>query len=146
MSPRSSQAGFSLVEVMISILILGVALTGLTAGIATALRSTRESEVRTAAALVAAGTIETLRAEGYLVAGSTEGACGDALPAARWHQTLSTTELDGLFQVRVAIRNEETGHTLFELETLLFDPPFSTVTEADSQDRRRDRDRRSQRP
>ncbi|MBX3746732.1 MAG: prepilin-type N-terminal cleavage/methylation domain-containing protein [Verrucomicrobiae bacterium] len=147
MSPRSAQAGFSLVEVMISILILGVALTGLTTGIATALRSARESELRTAAALVAAGVIETLRAEGYLIAGSTEGPCGDALPAARWYQTLAAGDLDGLYRVQVAIRHEETGRTLFELETLLFDPPFATAnTESDSRDRRRDRDRRSQRP
>jgi len=66
-------AGFSLVEIMCAILVLGIALVGLTEGITTALSSAKDSELQTAAALVAAGQIETLRAEGYIVDGETEG-------------------------------------------------------------------------
>ena len=47
-------AGFSLVEVMVAVLILGVALAGLTEGITTALSSNKESELQTTAALIAA--------------------------------------------------------------------------------------------
>jgi len=56
---RSRQiAGFSLVEVMVAVMILGVALVGLTQGITTALSSTKESELQTAAALIAAGRLK----------------------------------------------------------------------------------------
>ena len=62
MNLMNHNAGFSLVEVMVAILILGIALVGLTQGITTALSSSKESELQTVAALFAAGQIETLRA------------------------------------------------------------------------------------
>src|SRR5213595_2971370 len=75
-SPEGTQhrnAGFSLVEVMCAILILGIGLVGLTQGITAALRSSKETEVQTAAAFIAAGQIETLRADGIITDGVTEG-------------------------------------------------------------------------
>ena len=57
--------GFSLVEVMVAVLILGVALAGLTEGITTALSSNKESELQTTAALIAAG----IHAEIHLAVG-----------------------------------------------------------------------------
>jgi len=54
-APRKA-AGFSLVEVMCAILILGVALAGLTEAISTALSSNKESELQSTAAMIAAGT------------------------------------------------------------------------------------------
>ena len=45
-------AGFSLIEVMCAILILGIALVGLTQGLTTALSSSKESEQQTMAALL----------------------------------------------------------------------------------------------
>ena len=48
-------AGFSLIEVMCAVLILGIGIAGLTQGITTALASSKEAEVQTAAALLAAG-------------------------------------------------------------------------------------------
>ena len=73
MSSLRRNAGFSLVEVMCAILILGISLVGLTQGITAALRSSKESELQTTAALIAAGQIETLRAEGFVIDGETEG-------------------------------------------------------------------------
>ena len=70
-------AGFSLIEVMCAILILGIGLVGLTQGLTTALSSTKESEWQTSAALVAAGRMETLRAEGYLKDGVEAGEGGE---------------------------------------------------------------------
>ena len=119
-------AGFSLVEVMVAILILGIALVGLTQGITTALSSSKESELQTVAALFAAGQIETLRAEKDLTDGTTDGDCGAGLPLYRWKQTISPTDIDGLHDVDVLVENSQTGTAIFELKTLLFEPSEDT--------------------
>ena len=59
MNDPCRNSGFSLVEVMCAILILGIALAGLTQGVTTALTSSKESELQTTAALFAAGLVET---------------------------------------------------------------------------------------
>lgn len=115
-------AGFSLIEVMVAILILGVALAGMTHGITTALESSKESELQTTAALFAAGKIETLRAEGDLENGETDGDCGAALKAYRWKQTVSDADIDGLHDVDVVIESAKNDQEIYELKTLLFEP------------------------
>ncbi|MBA4150286.1 MAG: prepilin-type N-terminal cleavage/methylation domain-containing protein [Verrucomicrobia bacterium] len=117
-------AGFSLIEVMCAILILGIALVGLTGGITTALTSSKEAEVQTIAALIAAGQIELLRAENFLVNGETEDECGNELPLYRWRQTVSSTEVEGLHEVTVVVENSNSGKMIYELKTLLFDVDF----------------------
>jgi prepilin-type N-terminal cleavage/methylation domain-containing protein len=116
-------AGFSLVEVICAILILGIALVGLTMGVTTALSSSKESELQTTAALLAAGQIELLRADGFLADGTDEGDCGEGLPLYRWKQTISSTAIDGLHEVLVTVENSRTGNAIYELRTLLFAPP-----------------------
>lgn len=116
-------AGFSLVEVMIAILILGIALVGLTQGITTALSSSKESEFQTTAALCAAGQIETLRAGEILTDGTTDGDFGTSLPLYRWKQTISPTDIEGLHDVEVVVENSQTGTAIYELKTLLFEIP-----------------------
>ena len=107
---------------MCAILILGVGLVGLTQGITVALTSSKESEIQTTAALLAAGQMETLRAEGFMVEGVTEGEGGEGLGLYSWRQTVSPTATDGLFDVTVAVENSKTGRSIYELRTLLFDP------------------------
>ena len=116
-------AGFSLVEVMVAILILGIALVGLTQGITTALVSNKESELQTTAALFAAGQIELLRAEKDLADGTGNGDCGAVLPLYRWKQTVSPTDIGGLHDVDVVVENTQTGVEIYELKTLLFAIP-----------------------
>jgi prepilin-type N-terminal cleavage/methylation domain-containing protein len=116
-------AGFSLVEVMVAILILGIALVGLTQGITTALVSSKESELQTTAALFAAGQIELLRAEKDLTDGTENGDCGAVLPLYRWKQTVSPTDINGLHDVELVVENSQTGVEIYELKTLLFEIP-----------------------
>ena len=123
MNCMNAKAGFSLVEVMVAILILGIALVGLTQGISTALVSSKESELQTTAALFAAGQIELLRAEKQLSDGSGNGDCGAGLPLYRWKQTVSSTEINGLHDVDVIVENSQTGVEIYELKTLLFEIP-----------------------
>jgi general secretion pathway protein I len=128
MSAISHNAGFSLIEVMVAILILGIALAGLTHGITTALGSSKESELQTIAALFAQGKIETLRAEGGLKDGEDEGDCGTELPLYRWKQTVTATDIEGLHDVEVVVENSQTGQAIYELQTLLFEPPEDSTT------------------
>ena len=134
--------GFSLVEVLCAILILGVGLVGLMQGVTTALSSSKEAEIQTTAALFAAGQMETLRADGFLLEGETDGTCGPDLDAYQWRQTVSRTAIDGLFDVVVAVEHAATGRSIYELETLIFDPlSTSDTTTTGTRDRETERKR-----
>ncbi len=120
-SPRHT-AAFSLIEVMVAILILGIALTGLVHGITTALASSKESELQTVAALFAQGKIEELRAAQILDNGDENGDCGAVLPLYRWRQSVTSSTLPGLHEVRVVIERAQTSQEIYELRSLLFVP------------------------
>jgi prepilin-type N-terminal cleavage/methylation domain-containing protein len=128
MSAPSYHAGFSLIEVMVAILILGIALAGLTHGISTALGSSKDSEWQTTAVLFAQGKIEEMRASTGLKDGELEGDCGAGLELYRWKQTITATELEGLHDVEVVVVNARTGQAICDLRTLLFEVP--TTSEA----------------
>jgi prepilin-type N-terminal cleavage/methylation domain-containing protein len=135
---NSSNAGFSLIEVMVAILILGVALAGLTRGITTALASNKDSELQTVAALAAAAQIETIRADATWSDGDTEGNCGDALPNYRWTQSIKPADVDGLHEVTVTIQKGDAETPVYELKTLLFDPDYAASEEGNA---KKDRER-----
>lgn len=128
MKPPRAHAAFSLVEVMVALLVLGVAIVGLTEGIASALRSTKDSEWQTTAALLAAGQIELLRADGFLSEGVSEGKGSGALAPYEWTETVAETSITGLFEVAVEVRRAANPAVLYELRTLLFEPPAGSLT------------------
>lgn len=123
---KTRHAGFSLIEVVVAILILGIALVALTEGVTAALSSSKASEVQTTAALLAAGQIETLQAEGDYTDGQTEGDFGDEFPQYQWKQTISDTSIDGLHNVEVVVEDSKTGEALYDLQTMLFELPQGT--------------------
>lgn len=126
-------AGFSLVEVLCATLILGVGLVGMTQGIVTALRSNKEAEFQTSAALIASAQIELLRVEGLLVEGEEEGLCEEPLALYRWRRSITGASLDGLYEVTVVIENSKTEKAIYELRTLLFDPPYYGLGSTDEE-------------
>lgn len=130
--------GFSLVETLLAILILGTGLAGLTHGITAALRASKESELQTKAGLFAAGQIETIRAESFILEGETDGDCGPGLANYGWRQTITPGSIEGLYDVEVIVHESDTGQAVYTLKTLLFDTPIST--DEDETTRRRDRD------
>jgi general secretion pathway protein I len=138
MKPRHSNAGFSLIEIMVAILILGVALAGLTRGITTALASNKDSELQTVAALAAAAQIETIRADATWSDGVTDGDCGDDLPNYRWTQTIKPADVEGLHEVTVTVQKGESTTPIYELTTLLFDPDYAASDEGNT---KKDRER-----
>lgn len=127
MKTLHQNAGFSLVEVMCAILILGVAMVGLTSGITTALSSGKESELQTAAALIAAGQIEMVRADGIIIDGVEEGEGAGGLSLYRWQRSIATTPVEGLHEVIVTVNNAKSGKSIYELRTLLFEPASDTA-------------------
>lgn len=118
-----SPAAFSLIEVMVALLILAIAITGLTQGITTALAASKESELQTTAALLAAGQMELLRAETDWTDGTEEGDGGAGLKRYHWRQTISPTDIEGLHEVAVAVTDGPGGGTIYELKTMLFQTP-----------------------
>jgi len=120
------EAGFSLIELMCAILILGIGIVGITHGITTGLSASKDSEGQTSAALLAAGRIETARAEGYYEAGDSQGEFEGDLSAYRWQQSITKTDLDGLFNLKVTIESAKTGREIYSLETLVFEPPLES--------------------
>ena len=134
-------AGFSLVEVLCALLILSAGLVGITQSITLSLRWSREAEMVTRAEQLAAGRVETLRAEGYLSEGEEEGEF-DEFPQYRWSQTVSETSQKGLYEVTVTVERpapeaatsgeEGGGEPLYELKTLLFEKPFTSSFDSGS--------------
>ena len=135
-----SKHGFSLIETMLAILILGTGLVGLSHGIAAALRASKESELQTKAAMFAEGQIETLRAEAFIVEGQTDGDCGTGLEAYTWRRSVKPGSIEGLFDVEVTVQDTETGKAVYALRTLLFDAPLSSTEETTT--RRKERPKR----
>src|SRR5689334_9408553 len=144
MRAGTHHSGFSLIEVLCAMFILGVAVIGLTEGLTTALRSGKESEFQATAALFAAGQIETLRAEGDLKDGEEEGDCGEGLPLYRWRQSIASAGISGLHEVAVVVENARSGKPIYELRTLLFEPADAPAPDAsDSRKKSGSRERRS---
>jgi general secretion pathway protein I len=145
MRARRHQNGFSLIEVMCAILIMGVALVALTRGMTTALGSTKDSEVLTTVVTLAAGQIETLRASGVLTDETTEGDFGDSFPKYKWEQTVSPGKLDGLHQVDVVVKDSKNGAALYKLTTLLFDSDYPSSSASEAKQKQRDQDKAKKR-
>jgi general secretion pathway protein I len=130
--------GFSLIELMLAVFILAIGLTGLIRGLTTSLQSSGSSEKQTTAVWLAAGQMELIQAEGFLVAGEEEGNFGEAFPQFSWKSIVkeSDSDLEGLYEVKVEVRDAEGEALYFSLTTLLFDPPLGSLlpTETDAQD------------
>lgn len=132
--PKSRRGAFSLVEVMVAIAILSIALVGMTQGLTTALQSNKEAEWTSVAALIAEARVEFLRADGYLIEGVTEGALSGELTDYSWQETLTQTEIEGLYEVELEVTHTDTHQRLYLLKTMLFDPPVLGVEGAVEQE------------
>jgi len=145
MSARRHHGGFTLIEVMCAILIMGVALVALTRGITTALGSSKDSEVQTVVVELAAGQIETLRASAVLTDDTTEGDFGESFPKYTWEQTVAPGDVDGLHQVDVVVKDAKSGAALYKLTTLLFDSDYPTSSASEAKQKQRDLDKAKKR-
>jgi Tfp pilus assembly protein PilV len=124
---------------MVAVLILGVSVVGLVHGINTALVSGKEAEVQTQAALLAASQIETLRADGFIYEGESSGEFDGDLSVYSWRQNVVPIEPEGLYEVTVTIEKADTAEEIYELKTLMFDPPVIVDDETEKEKERKKR-------
>ncbi len=124
--------GFALVEILCALLILGFGLVGLTEAITYALRMSKESEYQTQASLLAAGRLEEIRADKFLSAGSRQGSFTGVFSHFAWTEDITETTTEGLYQVRIEIALADGAVPVYELETLLFDPPYASTLSTSS--------------
>ncbi len=128
---ESRHAGFSLVEALCAIIILGVGLVGITEAITMSLRATADARHYTTAAMLTSSQLELLRAEGFLIEGEDDGDFGEDFAAYTWTRTIRETDREGLHDVVVRVHLEPSGEVLVELRTLLFDMPYESLTNLD---------------
>lgn len=119
--------GFSLLEVLLAALILGLGLAGIMEGMTLALQSHGDSERSTTAILLADGLLEEICAAGLPPEGESEGDFGDLFPRYAWTRRVEPIEPAGLHEVRVAIRwrEGEREAEIYELTTFIFEAPIS---------------------
>lgn len=122
------EGGFSLIEAVCALLVLGIGVVGVAEGITAALQATKEAEVRSTAAFLAAGRIELLRADGFITSGEDHGAFSDPFSHYKWRESIRETDLQGLYEVVVSVELESRSGSVFELRTLLFDAPLDSAT------------------
>jgi type II secretory pathway pseudopilin PulG len=120
----SRRAGFSLVEALVSLLILGMGIVGISQGLTLSYGSSRAAESRTAAALLASGRLELIRAEGMILAGEDEGDFGAGYDGWTWKESIVETPIEGLHEVTVSVHRAPGGEKVYELRTLLYDMPW----------------------
>ena len=135
--------GFSLLEILLAVLLLGTSLVGLLGGVTTSLHSSRDAEAHSTAVFLAAAHLEELRESGYVYAGTTDGEFDAPFERFTWREEVTETELDGLYDVKVTVGlagtvggesenesegNDENVRPLFELVTRLFDRPLSSTS------------------
>jgi len=63
--------------------------------------------------------------------GIAEGEGGEGLSHYRWKRSVTSTSLDGLHEVSVVVEDPKTGTAIYELRTLLFDPPSYSESSSD---------------
>ena len=120
-----TNAGFSLIEVMCAILLLGVGIASLTQGINTALKSSKESEQQTTAVWMASGLVEMLRTKESLETGITTGK--EDRTAYAWQQSIQTSAIEGLYDIEIIITEAQTDKAIYILKTKLFLAPNEQI-------------------
>jgi prepilin-type N-terminal cleavage/methylation domain-containing protein len=140
----SRRSGFSLVEALVSLVILGVGIVGISQGLTLSYHSSRAAESRTAAALLASARLELIRADGILLAGEDEGDFGAGHDGWTWKEQITETAIEGLHEVHVSVHRAPSGEKIHEIRTLLYDMPWlgaATGPEEGSADERRRKER-----
>ncbi|HEY8370356.1 MAG TPA: type II secretion system minor pseudopilin GspI [Thermodesulfobacteriota bacterium] len=102
-SGRGPAAGFTLLEVLVALVILGVALVGLLSAQSAAVRLRSQAEELTLATFLLETKMTDVQMGDFPEVGTTEGDFGDDYPGYTWQQVVSDTPFRGVREVRIAV-------------------------------------------
>ena len=141
----SHHHGFSLVEVLVAVLIIGIGITGLVEGLSTAIYSHKDSEKISIAAWLAAERIEFIRADGLLIEGTSTGNWDGTFDGYTYSEIIEKSQMEGLYDISVIIKDRSEGKVLYSLKTKLFEAPLeveSFLSEEDEKERIKESERK----
>jgi type II secretion system protein I len=130
---RRTNAGFSLIEVMIATAILGIGLTGVIQAVTASIQSSQDTEHLTCAVCLASGQMEMTLADPFLSTGTQNGSFDPPFSAYRWKVDVKETGEEGLHEVSVAVSRADSDAILYELTTLAFVMPDADPLEEDTE-------------
>ncbi len=142
MTQARNEAGFSLVEVLVATVILGVGLVGVTQGFTASLSASKATEHQTKAVMLADSHLEELMMSPWLEAGERTGE-SDVYPTLRWRETIKETKSDGLYEIELVVERKADGDPVYRLTTLRFVMPLDT---GETEEDRRERFENARRP
>ncbi|OGF98023.1 MAG: hypothetical protein A2Z06_01800 [Candidatus Glassbacteria bacterium RBG_16_58_8] len=113
--------GFTLIELMVAMTILGLSLTLVLEVISAGTSLGHEIHRRTEAILLARWKVNQLQIEGFPALGSREGTFEEPFDGYRWATEVNPTDDDNLRELRLAIKwREGWAEKEIEMSTLLY--------------------------
>ena len=140
----SRNAGFSLLEVLIAIVILGFGIVGVMTALTSSITSTKLAEHHAQAVMQASGHVEALLNSAYVNDGERTGTFEPLFPHLTWVEKIEPTELDGLQKITLEISHTQTKAFLYRLVTQKFTVPLGFEETAEDRIRNNDPFRRDE--
>ncbi|HJN16213.1 MAG TPA: type II secretion system protein [Armatimonadota bacterium] len=97
------RGGFTLLEVIVSLAIMGVGIVAVIEAYGAAMRLSLQDEFLTTATFLASGKMEEVIKETYITAGQDEGDFGEEFPDFTWSVEIADSEIEGLELVTVTV-------------------------------------------
>lgn len=95
--------GFTLLEVIVSLAVMGVGLVAVLEAFSAGLRLSLQDEFLTTATFLAAGKMEEVMKETYITPGTDEGDFGDEFPDFTWTVEIADSRIEELELVTVVV-------------------------------------------
>lgn len=95
--------GFTLLEVIVSLAVMGVGLVAVLEAFSAGLRLSLQDEFLTTATFLAAGKMEEVMKETYITPGTDEGDFGDEFPDFTWTVEITDSRIEELELVTVVV-------------------------------------------
>lgn len=125
---RRQDDGFTLIEILVSLAIMGLVLPIILMAFTNGARSRAISANRTTAAYLLRDRITEMEATGVPEIGDDAGEF-EAGSIYTWQSSVASTDIEGLFDVTVTILWQERGEERsFSIRTYMADPAVSTST------------------
>jgi len=102
-SRRGRRSGFTLLEVIVSLAIMGVGIVAVLEAYGAAMRLSLQDEFLTTATFLASGKMQEVMKEPYITAGTDEGDFGEEFEDFRWTVEIADSDIEGLELVTVTV-------------------------------------------